>query len=63
LLRWISLLGGAALLALLGGARTHQHNFPLFLGTVLGLSVLIVAVFVLTAPRHEIDSAPGAKHE
>jgi hypothetical protein len=33
----------------LGAARTHQQNFPLFLAAVLGLSVLAVAVFVLTA--------------
>jgi hypothetical protein len=38
------------LLAVLGAARTHQQNFPLFLAVVLGLSVLAVAVFVLTAP-------------
>ena len=31
LLRWTSLLGGVALLAVLGAARTHQQNFPLFL--------------------------------
>jgi hypothetical protein len=35
----------------LGAARTHQQNFPLFLVIVIGLSVLTVAVFVLTAPR------------
>jgi hypothetical protein len=63
LLRWISLLGGAALLALLGGARTHQHNFPLFLGAVIGLSVLTVVVFVLTSPPAEIDSGAGVKQE
>jgi hypothetical protein len=51
LLRWTSLAGTAALLAVLGEARTHQHNFPLFLGLVLGVAVLIVAVFVATAPR------------
>jgi hypothetical protein len=34
----------------LGAARTHQQNFPLFLAVVLGLSVLTLAVFVLTAP-------------
>jgi hypothetical protein len=27
----------------------HQHNFPAFLGTLLGLAVLIVVVFVATA--------------
>jgi hypothetical protein len=38
-----------------GVARTHQANFPLFLGVVIGLSVLVVAVFVATAtgdPTH-----------
>jgi hypothetical protein len=35
----------------LGVARTHQQNFPLFLAIVIGLSGLAVAVFVLTAPR------------
>jgi len=56
LLRWTSLLASAALLATLGTARVHQQNFPLFLSVVLGLSVLAVAVFVLTAPRRGPDS-------
>jgi Flp pilus assembly protein protease CpaA len=51
LLRWTSLAGTAALLAVLGEARTHQHNFPVFLGVVLSAAVLIVAIFVATAPR------------
>ena len=38
-----------ALLAALGVARTHLHNFPLFLGAVIGAAVMIVAVFVATA--------------
>jgi uncharacterized membrane protein YeaQ/YmgE (transglycosylase-associated protein family) len=38
-----------ALLAALGVARTHLHNFPLFLGAVMGAAVVIVAVFVATA--------------
>lgn len=49
LLRWISLLASAALLGALGVARTHLHNFPLFLAAVLGLAVLVVVVFVATA--------------
>lgn len=49
LLRWISLLASAALLGALGVARTHLHNFPLFLAAVLGLAVLVVLVFVATA--------------
>jgi hypothetical protein len=34
----------------------HQQNFALFLGVVMGLAVLAVAVFVLTAPRRGADS-------
>jgi hypothetical protein len=33
----------------------HQQNFPLFLTVVMGLAVLAVAVFVLTAPRGGAD--------
>jgi hypothetical protein len=55
LLRWTSLVGCAALLAVLGSAGTHQRNFTLFLGSVLGLAVLAVAVFVLTEPRGGAD--------
>jgi hypothetical protein len=36
------------LLAILGTARTHQQNFPLFLVVVLALSALIAVVFVAT---------------
>jgi hypothetical protein len=36
---------------MLGVARTHQQHFTLFLGVVMGLSALAVAVFVLTEPR------------
>jgi hypothetical protein len=35
-------------LAVLGAARTHQQSFALFLGVVLGLSVLVLVVFVAT---------------
>ena len=49
LLRWISLVGSVALLAWFGTARTHQQNFPLFLATVMGLSVLIAVVYVFTS--------------
>ena len=55
LLRWINLLACAALLAWFGAGRTHQQNFPLFLTAVVGLSLLTVAVFVLTAPRGGVD--------
>jgi hypothetical protein len=40
-----------ALLAALGTARTHQQSFTLFLGLVLGMAVLTVVVFVVTASR------------
>jgi hypothetical protein len=30
-------------------ARTHQHDFPLFLGAVLAAAVLVVIVFAATA--------------
>ena len=39
------------LLTVLGAAGTHQRNFPLFLAVVVGLSVLVVAIFVVTARR------------
>jgi hypothetical protein len=42
-------------LGALGAANLHQQNFPLFLAAVLGLSVLTVAVFVLTEPRRTTD--------
>jgi hypothetical protein len=47
----------------LGASRTHLQNFTLFLAVVVGLSVLAVVVFVLTAPRDRIDSGAGAKTE
>lgn len=49
LLRWISLLGCAALLGALGAAGTHQKNFTLFLAAILGAAVVTVAIFVATA--------------
>ena len=45
------MLASLVVLALLGARNIHQHNFPLFLGIVLGLAALTVTVFVLTAPR------------
>ena len=53
LLRWTSLVGGAALLAVLGAAGTHQRNFPLFLTAVLAVSVLTVVVYVATTGPRE----------
>ena len=49
LLRWISLAAVLVVLAVLGVARLHLHNFVLFLAIVLGLAVAITAVFVATA--------------
>ena len=42
-------MGAVALLATLGVARTHLHNFPLFLGALVGMAVVIVAIFIATA--------------
>jgi len=61
LLRWTSLIGSAVLLGVLGAARTHQQNFPLFLTVVVGLSVLAVAVFVLTAAPDAPSSGADAE--
>jgi hypothetical protein len=52
-----------AVLATLGSSHTHQRNFLLFLGAVVVLSLLTVAVFVLTAPRDRIDSGAGGQAE
>ena len=46
---------------MLGAARTHQQNFPLFLTVVVGLSVLAVAVFVLTAAPDAPSSGADAE--
>jgi len=51
LLRWISLAATVGVLGVLGAARTHQQNFTLFLAVVLGLSVVVLVVFVATAGR------------
>ena len=56
LLRWISLVLGLAVLTWLGRANMHQRNFPLFLGAVLGLAVLIVGVFVATGSGDEAET-------
>ncbi len=56
LLRWTSLVAGAAVLAVLGVRRAHLHNFVLFLAIVLGLAVAIVAVFIATA--REVPEEP-----
>ena len=61
MLRWTSLLASAALLGVFGTARTHQQNFPLFLAVVVGLSVLAVAVFVLTTAPDAPSSGADAE--
>jgi hypothetical protein len=42
-------------LAALGHARTHLHDFPLFLGIVVAISAVTVAVFVATAGGRSAD--------
>jgi hypothetical protein len=49
LLRWSSLVAAALVLAALGAARFHQGRFVLFLGVVMALAVVVVAVYVATA--------------
>jgi hypothetical protein len=49
-LRWASLAATGAVLYGLGAAGFHHRYFDLFLAAVLGLAVLIVVVFVATAP-------------
>lgn len=41
------------MLAALGATHMHQRDFPLFLVTVLGVSMLAVVVFVLTGSRDD----------
>lgn len=49
-LRWTSLVAAAAVLAVVGEARLHLHDFPRFLLVLLGVVVGVVAVFLLTRP-------------
>jgi hypothetical protein len=53
LLRWISLVAAALVLAALGAWRFHQSRFVLFLGIVMALAVVVVAVYVATAGGDE----------
>jgi hypothetical protein len=47
-------------LGVLGATRTHQHHFTLFLTVVVGLSILTVGVFVLSAsPEDRSAAEPG----
>lgn len=58
LLRWISLLGGGAVLYGVGVSRLHHQNFSLFLALLLALAVLTVVVFLLTR-----DAGLGTRRE
>ena len=49
LLRWISLIATVIVLGALGAKRVHLHNFVLFLVILVGLALLTVTVFVVTA--------------
>lgn len=49
LLRWTSLIATVIVLGALGARRVHLHSFALFLGVVVGLALLTVATFVVTA--------------
>jgi hypothetical protein len=40
----------------------HQRNFPLFLASVIGLSVLAAVVFVLTASDEASGSEVDSDH-
>jgi hypothetical protein len=53
LLRWISLVAAALVLAALGASRFHQGRFVLFLVIVMSLAVVVVAVYVATANGDE----------
>jgi hypothetical protein len=63
LLRWISLGGCVALLAVLGAAGTHQRNFTLFLAAVIAAAAVTVVVFVMTATGASPRAAPGARSD
>jgi hypothetical protein len=58
LLRWTSLVATALVLAALGAWRLHQGRFVLFLGVVVALAVVVVAVYVATAVG---DEGPEAR--
>jgi len=47
-LRWISLVGAAAVLYGAGVRRLQLHDFPVFLGLVIVLSLAIVLVLLAT---------------
>lgn len=48
LLRWSSLAAGAAALAVAGERRLHLHDFNAFLVLLLGVSVVVIGVFIAT---------------
>jgi len=62
LLRWISLIATVIVLGALGAKRVHLHNFHLFLAILIGLALLTVTVFVVTA-RGAVVTARGAAEE
>jgi hypothetical protein len=51
--RWTSLAATGAILYGLGARGFHHRHFDLFLALVLGLAVLNVVVFLVTAPGRE----------
>lgn len=48
LLRWTSLVAGAAILYAVGVRRLHLHDFNAFLAVLLVLALAIAGVFVVT---------------
>lgn len=48
LLRWSSLAAGAAALAVAGERRLHLHDFNAFLVLLLGVSLVVIGVFIAT---------------
>lgn len=50
-LRWSSLVAAAVVLALVGQARLHLHDFTQFLVVLLAVAAGITAVFLLTRER------------
>lgn len=64
LLRWTSLVLTAAIFYAFGVAAFHHRRFNIFLGTLLALSVAIVAVFLATrsdgpGPPDHVPPPPG----
>lgn len=51
LMQWATVALVGLAMWLLGGRNLHIHNFPLFIGALLGLSLVLTAVVVRTARR------------